>query len=82
MKHLLPKDEDFIIPKGKWYYLCCEQDLTQSDNDEVDSDFTDGYFDTKNEAIIEIKEMYKRSEEYIGKEAVNHSLKTLEKMIE
>jgi len=86
MRHTLNQTDDeknVIIPKGKWYYPCCQLDLQQTDeNEEVSAELAAEYFDTKNEALKEIIEMYRRSEEFIGKDAVEKNIKECEEMMD
>lgn len=83
MKHIIKvadEDDDFFIPKGKWFYPCCEEDLQQSEGEEILYHLVGEYFDTKNEAIDSIKEMYERSRQHIGDKAVEEALERVEKL--
>lgn len=49
------------IKKGQWYFRCCHEDLYQAEEDFEGDSLIDGVFDTKNEAIVEIAAMWRRS---------------------
>jgi len=72
------KTELVYIPEGKWFFLCCQEDLQISIGEEVPRDLVAGYFDTKLEAKIEIIKEWFRSYKYIGvRNVVKNIIKTI-----
>lgn len=65
--------EDKRIPRGKWYFPCCEQDLSCSEGEHAMWDMD--YYDHKWEAQVEIVKMYLRSIEHIGLKSAFHGIR-------
>lgn len=44
-----------VVPKGKWFTMCCEKDLDQArEDEEVEYHMVCRYWDTKEEALKDI----------------------------